>query len=196
MFYNIKLFEQSEEKEIMTFEEYRQLIKIEVFENNKGVRRKFFLKYLNASTNAVYLIRRMQYLGGKKDKISKFFSALCGYKLISKYGIFVYPENKIGNGLKIPHPNGIIIGKCVEIGQNCTIFQQVTIGSSKPGDYKKGMQPKIGNDVWLFSGSKIIGAITVADKSVVGANAVLTQDTEKNTTYIGVPAKPLKTNLF
>lgn len=176
----------------MTYEEYKELIRIEVFDNNiKGMRHKFFKKYFNASTNAVYLIRRMQYLGGKRNRISKFFSMLYGYKLINKYGIFIYPENKIGKGLKIPHPDGIIIGKCVEMGENCTIFQQVTIGSSKSGDFKKGLQPKIGNGVSLFAGAKIIGAINVADNSIIGANAVLTRDTEKATIYVGVPARVL-----
>ena len=101
------------------------------------------------------------------------------------------PDVELGVGLKLPHPTGIVIAS-KSIGNHVTIYQQVTIGSARIGDYlAKGgaKQPVIGNDVVLFSGSKIIGEITVADGSCIGANAVLTKSTSNDTTYVGVPAR-------
>jgi serine O-acetyltransferase len=98
--------------------------------------------------------------------------------LIKKYGLFISPKAVIGLGLSLPHPNGIIIGEAVKIGNNCKIFQQVTIGSLRPGDYKKGKQPKLGDNIWLFAGSKIIGDIILEDDICVGANSVLLTNTE------------------
>ena len=131
----------------------------------------------------------MQFFYSKSGKLNRFLSSLFGILLIRRYGIFVAPDTEIGVGLRLPHPDGIIIGKCVEIGDNCTIFQQVTIGSSRPGDFSLGKQPKIGNNVWLFSGSKVLGDIKLANNTVVGANAVLLSDTQDGMHYVGVPAK-------
>lgn len=171
--------------------EYQDFLKKEIYGNLRG-RNKFLARYVAPSTNAVFIIRKMQNEWGKNNKFSKRYAHHLSRKLVKKYGIYIYPDVKIGIGLKLPHPNGIIIGKSVEIGENCTIFQQVTIGSSHPGDYLKGKQPLIGNNVWLFAGSKVLGDIRIANYTLVGANAVLLHDTEEGKSYVGVPAKVTK----
>ena len=78
---------------------------------------------------------------------------------------------QIGGGLLIPHPNGIVVHPDAEIGVNCLIFQQVTIGSrTGPG------VPKIGGHVDIGAGAKILGPIKIGPDARIGANAVITKD--------------------
>ena len=78
---------------------------------------------------------------------------------------------RIGAGLCLIHPSDILIGSGVEIGENCLIFHEVTIGRGPtPG------LPKIGNNVDIYVGARILGGISIGDNSMVGANCVVTQD--------------------
>lgn len=160
---------------------------------------KYNLKHVNPSTNAVYLIRKMQLWyrrSGSSNaivrKISSFNWNRIYRMLATRYGIFINPNLEIGLGLKLPHPNGIIIG-AERIGSNVKIYQQVTIGSAHIGDYLGGgKQPVICDNVVLFSGAKIIGQITVHDGAHVGAGAVLTKSADRDSIYAGVPAKKIR----
>lgn len=89
----------------------------------------------------------------------------------------------IGGGLLLPHPNGIVIHPAVRIGPNCLIFQQVTIGMRESGGV-----PVLGGHVDVGAGAKILGAVTVGDNAVVGANAVVLADVPAGHVAIGVPA--------
>lgn len=89
-------------------------------------------------------------------------------------GVDIGPAAQIGPGLLIVHGQGIVVGGHARIGRNATLLQQVTIGSPSP-DHRERM-PTIGDDVFLGAGAKLIGAITVGDGSLIGVNAVVTQD--------------------
>lgn len=110
-------------------------------------------------------------------------------KLERDYGVFISPNAKIGIGLKMPHPTGIVIGNKVKIGNNVTIFQQVTLGGARIGDAQKDLYPEVGDDTVLFAGAKIIGKIKVGKSCVVGANAVVIDDVPDHSTVVGNPAK-------
>jgi serine O-acetyltransferase len=90
---------------------------------------------------------------------------------------------RIGGGLSIPHPNGIVIHPDVSVGPNCLIFQQVTLGSNRLGT------PTIGGHVDIGAGAKVLGPISVGNHAVVGANAVVLTDVPAGETVVGVPAK-------
>lgn len=176
----------------MTKEEYRALLKKEVFGNKKlsfwQMRHK--LRY-NASADAVYLVRTLQYHSSFSSRWHKHLAARAKITLIHRYNIFVGEKTVIGEGLMFPHPTGIILGQAVEIGRNCKIFQGVTVGSRRNGDYKQKKQPHIGDDVTLFSGCGVIGAITVGDRVQIGANAVMNRDAPADTVWAGVPARQI-----
>jgi serine O-acetyltransferase len=89
---------------------------------------------------------------------------------------------RIGGGLLMPHPNGIVIHPEATIGPNCLLFQQVTIGQTKGG------VPIIGGHVDIGAGAKVLGAISVGDHAVIGANAVVLRDVPSGATAAGVPA--------
>lgn len=151
------------------------------------------LLHSDHSRRATYFIRKAEYLSSKKGVIRKLRVRRYLSKLVTDYGIFIHPDTRIGIGLKLPHPNGIIIGKAVSIGENVTIYQQVTIGSSNIGDWKLNKQPSVGNNVILFSGCKVIGDVSIADGVTIAANAVVTKSIyEENSVWAGVPAKLIK----
>ena len=93
---------------------------------------------------------------------------------------------RLGGGLMLPHPNGIVIHPLVEIGPNCLIFQQVTIGAG--GGARRGV-PKVGGHVDIGAGAKILGGITIGDHARIGANAVVTIDVPAGATAMGIPAR-------
>lgn len=100
-------------------------------------------------------------------------------------GIELPFSTNIGKGLIFAHTSNIVIGGNVEIGENCTIFQGVTIGSMRS---KTGGTPRIGNNVVIFPGAKIIGNVYVGDNAVIGANSVVVKDVPENAVVAGVPA--------
>jgi len=83
----------------------------------------------------------------------------------------------------MPHPNGIVIHPGVEIGPNCLIFQQVTIGGGEGGT------PTIGGHVDIGAGAKIFGAVRIGNHARIGANAVVLSDVPDGRTAVGVPAE-------
>jgi serine O-acetyltransferase len=90
---------------------------------------------------------------------------------------------KIGGGLILPHPNGVVIHPRAEIGPNCLLFQQVTIGGDHNG------LPRLGGHVDVGAGAKVLGGITIGDHARIGANAVVLRDVPAGTTAVGIPAR-------
>lgn len=90
---------------------------------------------------------------------------------------------KLGGGLLLPHPNGIVIHPQAEIGPNCLLFQQVTLGVGDRG------APKIGGHVDVGAGAKILGPVTIGRHARIGANAVVINDVPEGATAVGVPAR-------
>lgn len=83
----------------------------------------------------------------------------------------------------LPHPNGIVIHAQAQIGPNCLIFQQVTIGTRSDG-----MLPVIGGHVDIGAGAKILGNVRIGDHACIGANAVVLNDVPAGQTAVGIPA--------
>lgn len=95
------------------------------------------------------------------------------------------PVSKIGPGLFIQHGFSTIVW-AREVGANCWINQQVTVGSATGGS------PTVGNNVTIYAGAKVLGGITIGDGAVIGANAVVVKDVPPNVTVVGVPAYIIK----
>ena len=80
----------------------------------------------------------------------------------------------LGAGLRLPHLNGIIISPMSKVGEDCTIFHQVTLGVN--GRKSLAVAPVVGDRVSIGAGAKLIGPISIGDDAVIGANAVVTKD--------------------
>jgi serine O-acetyltransferase len=104
-------------------------------------------------------------------------------------GISIPFDVKVGKGLLFVHFSCIIINPCTVIGDNCTIFQGVTIGSKRGAGI-----PVIGNNCVITAGAKIIGDVKIGYNVVVGANAVVVKNIPDNAVVGGVPAKILNMN--
>lgn len=102
-------------------------------------------------------------------------------------GIYIPPDCTIGPGLYIGHFGQLIVHPDVVIGRNCNLSQGVTLGLGRSGGVW-GV-PRIGDRIYIAPGAKIIGPIQLANGTVVGANAVVTKDTEENAVVAGVPAR-------
>ena len=104
-------------------------------------------------------------------------------------GIEIHPGAKIGKRLFIDHGNGIVIGETAIIGNNCTIYHQVTLGGRGKDKFKR--HPSIGNNVLIGAGAKILGPIKIGDNVKIGAGAVVLHEVKNNTTVVGIPAKEI-----
>lgn len=106
-------------------------------------------------------------------------------------GIEIHPGAKIGEGFFIDHGMGVVIGETAEVGDNCTLYQGVTLGGI--GKERGKRHPTLGNNVVIGVGAKVLGAIVVGDGARVGAGSVVLQPVPPGATAVGVPAKVVNT---
>lgn len=104
--------------------------------------------------------------------------------------IEIHPGATIGKGLLIDHGCGVVIGETTVIGDDCVIYQGVTLGGTGKDTGKR--HPTLGNNVMVGSGAKILGPFTVGDNCKIAANAVLLREVEADSTCVGVPARVIK----
>lgn len=166
--------------------------------------------YLEEDRKALGLERKKPFFGG--DEIWKFeitlrkaeyYSNIATtglgiilrkyYRLrLKKYSLrlgFSIPLNVFDYGLSIAHYGTICVNNKAHIGRYCRIHEGVTIGATGGG------APSVGNNVFIGSGAKIMGEVTVADNIAIGANAVVTKSfNERGITLAGVPARKISQN--
>ena len=111
------------------------------------------------------------------------------HKLSLKLG-FSIPLNAFGPGLAIVHYGTIVVSSAAKIGKNCRLHEGVNIGATNGST----LAPKIGDNVFIGSGAKIIGDISIADNVAIGANAVVVKSITEVGTYGGIPAKKISDN--
>lgn len=97
---------------------------------------------------------------------------------------------RIGAGLRLIHPTNVLIGRNVEIGEDCLIFNDVTLGTGQ----RPGM-PKIGNNVVIYPGARVLGGVVIGDYSLIGANCVVTRDVPANSIMITPPSRMIPRSL-
>ena len=102
-------------------------------------------------------------------------------------GIEIHPAAKIGRGVFIDHGMGVVIGETAEVGDNCVIYQGVTLGGT--GKDRGKRHPTLGNNVMVGAGAKILGPFRVGDNAKIAANAVVLEEIPPDSTAVGVPAK-------
>lgn len=105
-------------------------------------------------------------------------------------GIEIHPGATIGRRLFIDHGMGIVIGETAIVGDDCTIYHQVTLGGT--GKERLKRHPTLKNNVIVGSGSKVLGNILIGENVKIGANSVVLKDIEDNVTVVGVPGKIVK----
>ena len=109
-----------------------------------------------------------------------------------KTGIEIHPGATIGRRLVIDHGMGIVIGETTEIGDDCLLYQGVTLGGTGKDQGKR--HPTLGNNVMVGSGARVLGPFKVGDNARIAAGAVVLREVPPNCTAVGVPAHIARLN--
>lgn len=175
----------------MDKEFYKRCIKIEVYKSYKeaplSLVDKIWCRYFRPEFNSFFLIRRYLYRVHKKG-INKMLAKFDYVRLMRRYGIFASSGASIDIGLRFVHPTGIIITSAA-IGKHLTLFQNVIIDMQKNARVGSKAVPNIGDNVIVYANASIIGKVSVADGSVIGAHSVLLDNAYEKGIYCGIPAK-------
>lgn len=118
--------------------------------------------------------------------IARAISQRCAHKT----GIEIHPGATIGRRVCIDHGSGIVIGETTEIGDDCMIYQGVTLGGTGKDTGKR--HPTLESGVMVGSGAKVLGPITIGRNSKVAAGAVVVKDVEPNSTVVGIPGRVVR----
>ncbi len=109
-------------------------------------------------------------------------------------GIEIHPAAKIGAGFFVDHGMGVVIGETAEIGEDCLLYQGVTLGGT--GRKKGKRHPTLGNHVVVGAGAKILGPIRVGDSVMIGANSVVLKSAPDYSVVVGVPGRVVKKKII
>ena len=108
-------------------------------------------------------------------------------------GVEIHPGAKIGKGFFIDHGTGVVIGETAEIGDNCILFHNVTLGGT--GKHTDKRHPTLGNNVLIGTGAIILGPITIGNNVKIGADTtIIMKDVPDNCTVVGTPGRIVRLN--
>ena len=116
-------------------------------------------------------------------------------RLVSQWGRFftgieIHPGARIGRGLFIDHGMGLVIGETAEVGDNCTLYQGITLGGT--GKERGKRHPTLEDNVTVGAGAQVLGNIRVGRGSYIGANSVVVKDVPPEATVVGVPGRVVR----
>ncbi len=160
-----------------------------IMERDPAAKSPLTVFFLYSGLHAVHFHRFSHWLyKHKRFFLARFISQFA--RLVT--GIEIHPGATIGRGLLIDHGSGVVIGETAIIGDNCTIYQGVTLGGTGKEQGKR--HPTIGNNVLIGAGAKVLGSFKVGDNSVIAANSVVLHEVPENCTCVGAPARVKKIN--
>ncbi|MEG0297025.1 MAG: serine O-acetyltransferase EpsC [Clostridium sp.] len=157
-----------------------------ILENDPAARSKFEVFLLYPSIHALICYRISHRLFNRKwFFLSRLISQLARFFT----GIEIHPGATIGKGLFIDHGMGVVIGETAIVGDDVTIYHQVTLGGT--GKEKGKRHPTVGDRVIIGAGAKILGPIVIGSEAKIGANAVVISDVPDGATAVGGPARTI-----
>ncbi|MGN0518288.1 MAG: serine O-acetyltransferase EpsC [Acutalibacteraceae bacterium] len=160
-----------------------------IMERDPAARSRWEIYFLYSGFKAVRSYRKAHWFYNHNMKfIARYISQRCR----KKTGIEIHPGAKIGRGLFIDHGMGVVIGETTEIGDNCTLYQNVTLGGTGKDHGKR--HPTLGDNVLVGAGAKVLGPFKVGSNSRIAAGAVVLNEVPENSTAVGVPAKIVRIN--
>ncbi|MBQ7037798.1 MAG: serine O-acetyltransferase [Clostridia bacterium] len=120
----------------------------------------------------------------------KFWARFISQHALRRTGIEIHPAATLGRRLFIDHGTGVVIGETAIVGDDCTLYQGVTLGGT--GKDKGKRHPTLGNHVMVGAGAKVLGPIEIGDHVRIAAGAVVLQDIPSDSTAVGVPARVVR----
>ena len=158
-----------------------------VMERDPAARNRLEVFFLYSGYKAVRSHRRANWFFRHNMKfIARFISQRSRHKT----GIEIHPGATIGKGLFIDHGMGVVIGETTEIGENCTLYQGVTLGGTGKDTGKR--HPTLGNNVLVGCGARVLGPFKVGDNARIAAGAVVLNEIPPDSNALGVPAQVVK----
>ena len=121
-----------------------------------------------------------------------FLARAISQHAVKKTNIEIHPGAQIGRRFFIDHGTGVVIGETAIIGDDCTVYQGVTLGGTGKDHGKR--HPTLGNNVLVGCGAKVLGPFTIGDNSNVAAGSVVLSAIPENSTAVGSPARVVKQN--
>lgn len=158
-----------------------------VMERDPAARNRLEVFFLYSGYKAVRSHRRANWFFRHNMKFIARFISQCSRH---KTGIEIHPGATIGKGLFIDHGMGVVIGETTEIGENCTLYQGVTLGGTGKDTGKR--HPTLGNNVLVGCGARVLGPFKVGDNARIAAGAVVLNEIPPDSTAVGVPAQVVK----
>ncbi len=157
-----------------------------VFARDPAARSRLEVILCYPGVHALIFYRLSNWLWKHNWKVTgRFVSSLSRFLT----GIEIHPGATIGQRFFIDHGMGVVIGETATIGDDVTIYHDVTLGGTS---LNKGLRhPQIGNNVIIGAGAQLLGPIKVANNARIGSNAVVVKDVEQATTVVGIPARPV-----
>jgi len=155
-----------------------------IFERDPAARNTLEVIFCYPGFHAILMHRFAHYLWNKK---LFFMGRLMSHINRFLTGIEIHPGAKIGKRFFIDHGMGVVVGETAEIGDDVTIYHQVTLGGVSLNKGKR--HPTIGNNVVIGSGAKVLGPFKVGDNSKIGSNSVVVKEVAPNSTVVGVPGR-------
>lgn len=120
----------------------------------------------------------------------RFLARWVSQRCVRRTNIEIHPAATIGRRVFIDHGTGVVIGETAIVGDDCTIYQGVTLGGT--GKDKGKRHPTLGNGVMVGAGAKVLGPINIGDNTRIAAGAVVLADTPSDCTAVGVPARVVR----
>ena len=146
-----------------------------------------FLFYKGFIALQTYRVANALYTNGDID-----LALFLQMRMSEVFNIDIHPAAKIGKGIMLDHAHSLVIGETAEVGDNVSILHAVTLGGT--GKVRGDRHPKIGNNVLIGAGAKILGNISVGDCSRVAAGSLVLKSVHSFKTVAGVPAKEVGTS--
>ncbi|MDR0889510.1 MAG: serine O-acetyltransferase [Oscillospiraceae bacterium] len=157
--------------------------------NDPAARGKFEIFWLYNGLHAVIYYRAAHWLYAHKLRfIGRWISQFARRRT----GVEIHPAAKIGRRLVIDHGTGVVIGATAEIGDDCLLYQGVTLGGT--GKKYEKRHPTLGNNVMVGCGAKVLGPFKVGDNARIAANSVVLHEVPPNSTVVGVPGSVVRIN--
>ena len=139
---------------------------------------------------AVQCARAANYYWREANGEGRAIAKLLQSEMADVFGVDIHPGAVFGRGVTIDHATGVVIGETAVIGDNVSIMHDVTLGATGTSpDHDR--HPKVGNDVLICAGSKVLGNIEISDGAVVAASAVVNKPVAAGHTAVGIPARHL-----
>ena len=150
--------------------------------NDPAARSKLEIFLLYNGLHAQIYYRVAHWLYGHK---CLFLARWVSQRAKRRTGVEIHPAAKIGRRLVIDHGTGIVIGATAEIGDDCLLYQGVTLGGTGKDVGKR--HPTLGNNVMVGAGAKVLGPFKVGNNARIAANSVVLREVPDNCTVVGIP---------